>query len=209
MPREVKGQRQIFLLSPASTSGRRAALLFNERAAFPLAVSIRRARGTQLGEVFSFVSGLYFRGKLAYARAFAQGARGLPGVHVITSNRGLLEPNVRITIADLQDFARTPIDAGNAEYREPLLRDALQIAARIKDDTRIVLLGSIASGKYVDVLLDVFGERLVFPEEFVGRGDMSRGGLMLRCVDENRELTYVPVAGALRHGKRPPKLKPR
>ncbi|HUP89778.1 MAG TPA: hypothetical protein VM100_10515 [Longimicrobiales bacterium] len=205
----MKSPRQIFLLSPASTSGRRAAMLFNERAAFPLAVALRRARGPQLGDVFSFVSGLYFRGKLAYARAFARGPRGVPGVQVITSNRGLLKPDVRISIADLQDFARTPIDAGNTEYREPLMRDALKIAAQAGADTRIVLLGSIASGKYVDVLLDVFGDRLVFPEEFVGRGDMSRGGLVLRCVDEQRELTYVPVAGALRHGKRPPKLKPR
>jgi hypothetical protein len=32
---------------------------------------------------------------------------------------------------------------------------------------------------------------------------------MLRCADEGRELSYVPVAGAVRHGKRPPKLEPR
>jgi hypothetical protein len=38
---------------------------------------------------------------------------------------------------------------------------------------------------------------------------MSRGGLMLRCVDEGRELTDVPVAGAVRHGQRPPKLEKR
>jgi hypothetical protein len=32
---------------------------------------------------------------------------------------------------------------------------------------------------------------------------------MLRCVDEGRELTYVPVDGAIRRGPRPPKLGPR
>ena len=69
-----------------------------------------------------------------------------------------------------------------------------------------VLLGSIASGKYVDVLLEVFGSRLCFPAEFAGRGDMSRGGLMLRCVASGEELGYVPLVGAERHGKRPPKL---
>ena len=71
-----------------------------------------------------------------------------------------------------------------------------------------MLLGSIASPKYVDVLLDIFGERLLFPEAFVGRGDMSRGGLLLRCVASGEELTYVPVAGAVRKGARPPRLDP-
>jgi hypothetical protein len=51
-------------------------------------------------------------------------------------------------------------------------------------------------------------ERLLFPAEFVGRGDMSRGGLMLRCVDQRTELSYVPVQGAMRRGARPPKLPP-
>jgi hypothetical protein len=73
----------------------------------------------------------------------------------------------------------------------------------------VVLLGSIASGKYADVLLGVFGERLLFPSAFVGRGDMSRGGLMLRCTDSGQELDYVPVATSVRHGERPPRLKPR
>ena len=72
----------------------------------------------------------------------------------------------------------------------------------------IVLLGSVATGKYVDVLLDVVGERLLFPTDFVGRGDMSRGGLLLRKAAEGVELEYVNVAGAVRHGPRPPKLPP-
>jgi hypothetical protein len=74
------------------------------------------------------------------------------------------------------------------------------------EDCQIVLLGSIASGKYVDILGRVFGERLVFPADFVGRGDMSRGGLMLRRVREGRELDYTPVLTAVRRGPRPPKL---
>ena len=72
----------------------------------------------------------------------------------------------------------------------------------------MVLLGSIASAKYVDILLEVFGDRLLFPVEFVGRGDMSRGGLLLRSVRAGEQLTYVPVRGAVRHGPRPPKLPP-
>jgi hypothetical protein len=52
----------------------------------------------------------------------------------------------------------------------------------------------------------MFGPRLHFPADFVGRGDMSRGGLMLRCVTEGRELEYAPILGATRRGARPPKL---
>jgi hypothetical protein len=37
---------------------------------------------------------------------------------------------------------------------------------------------------------------------------MSRGGLLLRCVRDRRELEYVPVLGAVRHGPRPPRLEP-
>ena len=70
------------------------------------------------------------------------------------------------------------------------------------------LTGSIATGKYANILIDAFGERLRFPIDFVGRGDMSRGGLLLRCAQEGRQLEYQAVVGAVRHGKRPPKLEP-
>ena len=70
----------------------------------------------------------------------------------------------------------------------------------------VVLLGSIATAKYVEPLLAIFGERLLFPSAFVGRGDMSRGGLMLRSVREDAELAYEPVSSAVLHGPRPPKL---
>jgi hypothetical protein len=75
--------------------------------------------------------------------------------------------------------------------------------------SEIILLGSIATGKYVNVLLASFGDRLRFPADFVGRGDMSRGGLMLRCAVDRQELSYIAVAGATVNGKRPPKLTPR
>jgi hypothetical protein len=182
--------------------------LFRDAAAFPLALELR-AGGSSVGEVFSFLSGLYFRGKFTYARAFAQPPRTVPSVLVITPDRGLVSPDLRITLADLAAFARSPVDVANAGYREPLERDARGIDEAMQRDVEIVLLGSIATGKYVDVLLTIFGERLLFPQEFVGRGDMSRGGLLLRCVDTHTELTYVPVAGALRKGQRPPKLNPR
>ncbi len=73
-------------------------------------------------------------------------------------------------------------------------------------DAEVVLLGSIASDKYVDLLLDVFDDRLLFPVDFVGRGDMSRGGLLLRSARSGTELSYGPVRGAVRRGPRPPRL---
>ena len=199
-------KRRVFLLSPASTAGRRAQFLFNERADFELARKIRRKRGAPIGEVFSFLSGLYFRGKLTYADAFGTRARGVQPTLVITPDRGLVSPETRVTLDDLRAFAASPIDCSNRVYRDPLRRDAETLAG---SDCSVVLLGSVASGKYVDLLLPAFDERLLFPQEFVGRGDMSRGGLMLRCVDAGTELTYVPVAGAIRHGVRPARLAPR
>jgi hypothetical protein len=198
---------RIFLLSPARCDGERAKLILNPRAEFPLARALREPGGVELGEVFSFLSGLYFRGKLAYARAFARALEPQAGTLVITTERGLVPPATRITRDDLCAFAEVDIGGGNERYLAPLRRDVRHLATTLPD-AEVVLLGSIATGKYVDTLVDALGERVVFPSEFVGRGDMSRGGLLLRQVREGRELDYVPVAGAVRHGARPPKLAP-
>src|SRR3954467_1164573 len=150
------------------------------------------------------------RGKLAYAEAFARPPAGLEsGVFVITPNRGLLIPSVRITLAELADLAKTNIGASADGFRNPLQRDAKALARTLGARGEPVLLGSIATPKYVDVLLTAFPQELLFPTEFVGRGDMSRGGLMLRALDAHRELAYVAVRGAIRRGARPPKLPPR
>jgi hypothetical protein len=199
---------RVFLLSPAHCGGERAQVLLGAGAAFPLARQLRSAEGAPLGDVFAFLSGLYFRGKLAYARAFAKPpAAAGGGVLVITAHAGLQPADRRVTAETLRAAARVDIRADNPRYRRPLVASARALAAAMGAASEVVLLGSVASGKYVDVLLDVFGERLSFPATFVGRGDMSRGGLMLRCVAEGRELDYVPVAGALRHGPRPPRLE--
>jgi hypothetical protein len=200
--------RRIFLLSPAHCGGERARVVFNPRAEFELAHRLRSSEGVPLGEVFAFLSGLYFRGKLAYAREFASPPRGVPGALVITTNEGLRSPDEPVTLTRLKRFARGDIHEADRRYRRPLLRDARLIAEAAGRNCEVVLLGSVASGKYVDVLGQVFGERLLFPIAFVGRGDMSRGGLMLRCARAGIELEYVPVAGAVRHGPRPPKLPP-
>jgi hypothetical protein len=193
-------QRRIFLLSPASCGGKRAALLFNDKAEFDIARRVREQPGASLGEVFSFLSGLYFRGKLAYAREFENPPpHRAPGIQIITSTDGLYSPGSLVTLKDLERFATVPIDAGEARYRCPLERDAGKIAERIGPKCQVVLLGSVATGKYVDVLLPIFGERLVFPKEFVGHGDMARGGMLLQRAASGEELTYIPVSRASRH----------
>ncbi len=198
--------RQCFLLSPARADGRRGALLFRDAASFPLAMALRTRQGAPIGEVYAFLSGLYFRGKLAYAEAFA---RPRPdGVWVILPGRGLVPPDTRVTLDDLAAVAALEVDADEPRYARPLAGAAATLAATLQGGT-VVLLGSIATGKYVDVLAPVLGDALRFPGTFVGRGDMSRGGLMLRCVDAGEELTYVPLAEAVRRGPRPPKLAPR
>jgi hypothetical protein len=204
---------RIFLLSPANCSGPRARILLSDRAQFDLAQRLRSRQGVAVGEAFAFISGLYFKGKLAYALEFARPPEpDLPltasGALVITPNAGLRAVETAVTVEALKKFATVDIAANDPKYRKPLLASARTLADEVGDDCEVVLLGSIASAKYVDVLLEIFGERLLFPREFVGRGDMSRGGLLLRCVRAGDELTYVPVKGAVRHGPRPPKLPP-
>ena len=204
---------RVFLLSPANCGGVRARMMVSPKAGFDLAWQLQSAAGAPLGDVFSFVSGLYFRGKLAYARRFARPpdpsepvAAG--GVLVITPNAGLRSADTPVTIDSFRGFAEVDIDLRNVKYRAPLEQAARALLSAIGTECQVVLLGSVASGKYVDLLLPIFGERLMFPPDFVGRGDMSRGGLMLRCAAAGLELSYVPIAGAVRHGQRPPKLQP-
>jgi hypothetical protein len=202
-------RHRVFLLSPAYAGGERARMLLSDRAEFELARKLRCNHGVPIAEVFTFLSGLYFRGKIAYATAFARPATGIPGIFVITPTRGLVDASTRIHLDDLREFATVDIQSDDPRFRAPIERDARALAKKLPARSEIVLLGSIATGKYVNVLLATFGERLRFPVDFVGRGDMSRGGLMLRCAVDRQELPYIAVAGAIVNGKRPPKLPPR
>jgi hypothetical protein len=209
--RSVTGR--IFLLSPANCGGTRAKQALSPNAQFALAAALRSPGGAPLGELFSFVSGLYFRGKLTYARRFARPAEPDnpvvgSGIHIITATAGLRSPDTLVTPAAVQAFGKGDIDASNARYRRPLEASARALLAEIGPDCDVVLLGSVASPKYVDILTAIFGARLHFPIAFVGRGDMSRGGLLLRHAGAGVELEYVPVLGASLHGARPPRLAP-
>jgi len=180
-------------------------MLLRPGASFDLAVRLRR-EGLPLGEAFAFMSGLYFRGKLAYARAFAAPPPDVPGSFVIASGYGLAPPETIVTPSQLQQIGSIPIDAADSRYRDPLERACRTLDEIAGPDCDFVLLGSVATLKYVEPMFGIFGHRLLFPEEFIGRGDMSRGGLMLRCVRAGIPLTYVPLGNLTRHGPRPPKL---
>ena len=202
---------RVFLLSPVNCAGKRARQLLSDTAQFTLAQELRET-GAQLGDVFTFCSQLYFRGKLAYARHFARPPVAADplvggGVLVITPNAGLVAADLPLTRDAFRGMATEPIDPANDGYRRPLELGARALLDCVGPACEVVLLGSIASGKYVDVLLPIFGDRLLFPTDFVGRGDMSRGGLMLRSVDSGQELDYEPIAMAVRNGQRPPRLE--
>jgi hypothetical protein len=204
-PTTTCSARRVFLLSPANAAGVRAQMILRDGANSDLAQRLHNG-GAPLGELFTFMSGLYFRGKLAYARAFADVPSGRPGALIITACGGLVSPDTIVTRDQLHEISAINVDPADMRYRGPLTRDLRILAAAAGVNCEIILLGSIATPKYVEPLLDVLGKQLLFPTEFVGRGDMSRGGLMLRCVQSGIQLNYVPIQDAARHGCRPPKL---
>jgi hypothetical protein len=192
---------RVFLLSPANCRGVRAKQVLSPRATFAVAARLRSEQGVPIGDLFAHMSGLYFRGKLTYARRFGH-------AFVITPDRGLMSADDPVTHDVLTRFGIGEIHVDNPSYRTPLETTARTLARHSPGDTEFVLLGSVASAKYVDVLGAIFGSRLMFPTDFVGRGDMSRGGLLLRAAAAGQELRYESVLGAVRHGSRPPKLEP-
>lgn len=175
-------------------SGLRAKQLTSPRAKFDAARMYQSPEGVPIALAFAFMSALYFRGKIAYALQFADPS----DILVIAPGFGLVPPDWRITSERMKTLAKTEVDVRKRNYRKPLERDALKLAETIDDRSQVVLLGSVASGKYVDILWPIFGERLVFPAMFAGLGDMSRGGLLLRAARANRELEYTSLA-APRH----------
>ena len=183
--------RRVFLLSPADCAGRRARRLLAGESGSELAGELRDVGTIALGDAFALMSSLYFRGKRAYAESFASPPADVPGVWVITPTRGLLPIDARVDAATLAEFAAARVNPADPRYRGALQRSAADLAGALARDGLAVPLGSVATQKYVEPLAEVLGERLRFPAEFVGRGSLSRGALLLRCVQERRELEYV------------------
>src|SRR4029450_12256882 len=98
----------------------------------------------------------------------------------ITPTDGLRPADEPVDVARLRRFATVDIAGDDPRYREPLERDARRRPRGTGAGGEVVLLGSIATGKYIEPLLAALGERLRFPADFVRRGGMSRSGLLLR-----------------------------
>ena len=181
------------------------------KTADPIWRNVCAAPGAPLGEVFTFLSALYFRGKLAYARAFSRPPSDCPGILIITPTAGLVPHDTLIRLSKLRRFGRVPIQIKNPVYYSSLQRSAKKLAGRMGPDCEVVLLGSLANRKYLEILSPIFGSRLLVPAEFIGLGDMSRGGLLLRHVRENRELSYVagtiPTARKMKRSQMNSELK--
>ncbi len=190
----MRAPRRVFLLSPANCSGKRAGYLLSGTSSAPVAAKLRSSDGAPIGEVFTFMSALYFRGKLAYATAFAQPPEGWDGVQVIVPGKGLRPAAERIDLGGLKQISKVGVDLEDKRYTRPLKRDASKLADELKVSDTVVLLGSIATPKYVEPLRDILGDHLRYPEAFKGMGDMARGSLMLRCAADRRELVYVQPA---------------
>lgn len=184
---------RVFLLSPANCAGRRAQRLLAGQGESELAAALRDRGSVRLSDAFAFMSSLYFRGKRAYAESFASPPAGLPGTWIITPTRGLLPSETHVDVSVLSEFAETGVDPADPRYRGALQTSAAELARALAPDALAILLGSIATPKYLEPLTGVLGRRLRFPAEFVGRGSLSRGALLLRCVREGRELEYVAV----------------
>lgn len=188
---------RLFLLSPATLNGLRAKQLTSPRAKFALAQQYQTESGVPIADAFAFMSALYFRGKIAYARRFAVPSPviGGDGIFIITSGYGLVPPDWRITEERMKRMRRIDIDADARNYVKPLREHANLISRALENDegAEVVLLGSVATGKYVDVLWPILGMRLRFPIAFAGLGDMARGGLMLRAARTGTELEYTTL----------------
>ncbi len=119
---------------------------------------------------------------------------------MIAPGFGLVPPSWRITPEEMRKLRRTPVDLKSRAYCAPMKRHVEQLRD-LAPAAWVVLLGSVATGKYVDLLLPALGDRLLFPRDFAGAGDMKRGGMMLRAVREDRELAYVTLAAPRRRAR--------
>ena len=120
-------------------------------------------------------------------------------MHIITPTRGLVPAETLIGLRELSEFASVPVHPKEPRFTDPL-RQSIQAMSTF-EMPEVILLGSVATGKYTDTLLPLLGDRLLFPADFAGRGDMSRGALLLRSVAADQELHYVPVTAACLQGR--------
>ncbi len=184
---------RVFLLSPALLGGVRGRRILEGGGPAWLAEALAGGGRVPLGEVHTCISSLYFRGKRAYARRFGVRTTGSAAL-VITPDRGLVPEDEPVDRSALARMAEVAVDPGEPRYRRPLVESAGRLAEELGPDGRVVLLGSLATPKYLEPLGSVLLRRLIVPAAFVGLGDMQRGSLLLRAVEAGEELEYLDAA---------------
>lgn len=179
----------LFLLSPANLGGERARLLTSAQARFPAAARYRQG-GLTIGEAFAWISSLYFRAKLHYARRFGSLATG-SAVLVIAPGFGLVPEDWPLSSDRWRRLRRVPVDPRRPAFRRPLATACDELRQRLSADDRIVFLGGLSAERYLSVLGPALGPHLLIPRDFVSRGQMQRGSLLLRAIRDDEELVYA------------------
>ena len=182
----TESRQAVFLISPANLHGVRGGRLLDEESSSDLARRLRSEEGAGIAEVFSHISTLYFRGKVTYSRHFA----GELGTRIIVPGFGLVAPDWRLDLERARRISECPVDPSRSDYREPLERDIRELAENESAPERVVFLGSLATRKYLDVLVPLLGSKLHYPTVFLGCGDMRRGSLLLKATEADAELDY-------------------
>ena len=177
--------------------GVRGTSLLDPNSKSKLKARFRSKQGLSVGEAYRFISSLYFRGKLTYGLHFG----GASNTRVLVPGFGLVGPDWTLTPKRAERARSCPVDPDHAAYRRPLERDLRALLERESDrgaegegntcEVEVVFLGSLATRKYLDVLVPLLGGRLLYPKVFVGCGDMRRGSLLLKAVDAGQELEYA------------------
>lgn len=185
---------RVFLLSPALLTGVRGRRILAGEGDTALVRRLRDGASVPLGDVYTAISSLYYRGKRTYARRFGRRSHGRSPTLVVTPCRGLLDDATPVDLATLAEFASVAVDPADPAYAGPLGTTAAALARELAPDGEAVLLGSLATPKYLAPLGAAAGLRLRVPRSFVGTGDMRRGSLLLRAVEAGTELDYVDAS---------------
>ena len=113
-------------------------MILSGRAEFELARRLRGKCGAPIAEVFTFLSGLYFRGKIAYATAFARPQTGTPGVFVITPTRGLVDAIDESGLPRTASTGDSSISMTCVNSQRLIFRVMIRVFERRLNETRVV-----------------------------------------------------------------------
>ena len=89
-------------------------MLLRPQAPSDLASRLRERK--PIGEVYAFISGLYFPGKIAYADAFASPPEGAPPALIIIPDVGLAPPDAVLDTEQLSSIGEVSVENSPAGF---------------------------------------------------------------------------------------------